>query len=116
MRCEIVERVPSLVHQRVDVVRNANGVHEDEWLAAEAQLRAVAARCLTLPALEIQQPFGRHGRELGAEHGIDATEDRFGAVDERGDILERAQRLHTLQLDAEVPRPNAIEPEALASI
>src|SRR5215218_6106909 len=105
-----------LVHEGVDVVGNADSVHEDERLAAEAQLRAIAPRRLPLPALEVQQTLLGHQGELFAELRVDAAEDGGRAIDERRDVLERAQGLDPLELDTEVPRPNAVEAEPLAAI
>src|SRR5688572_14209758 len=116
MRGEVVERMPGLVNKRVHVVRNADGIHEDERPAAETELRAVAAWRFVLPALEIEKPFVRHERELATELPVHTVEDRLCPVDERGHILERSQRLHPLELDAQVPRPNAVQTEPLAAI
>src|SRR5215207_4018960 len=116
VRGEVVERVTGFVHERVDVVRDADGVHEDERLPAEAELRAVATRRFPLPTLEIQQPLGRHQVELVTELRIHPAKYRLRAIDERRHVLERTERLDALELDAEVPGPNAVEPEALLAI
>src|SRR3954467_11469745 len=100
-----------LVHERVHVVRDADGVHEDERLPAVAELRAIATRRFSLPTLEVEQPLGGHEIELLAELRVQAVKDRFRAIDERSDVLERLERLDTLELYTKVPGPNAVEAE-----
>jgi hypothetical protein len=108
--------MPRLVHERVHVVGDANGVHEDERLAPEAELRAIPARSFPLPALQIEQPIRRHQRELAAERRVDPAEDRLRSVDERANVVERLERLDALELHPQVPRSHAIEPKSLAAV
>ena len=46
--------------------------------------------------------------EFASQLRVDSAEDRLRAIDKYRHVVERLQRLDALELDAEVPRPNAV--------
>ncbi len=116
LRGEGMEGVPSLVHERHDVVHEPDGVHEDERPPAPVERVAIAPRCLPRTAVEVEQAFVDHDPELGTERRIDPVEHRPRPAREFGTVTERAQRLRAIQVDGHVPRTQRGQLQHLATV
>ena len=116
VRREIVETVPGLVNQCVDIIGNADGVHKDEGPTTEREIGAIAPRRLPCPTLKVQQFLRRHDVELPAEFWIDAFENALRLRDKRLHIRKRAQRFRDVQIDRDIPRSQRVYAEHVAAM
>ena len=107
VRGEGVEGMTRLVQQRGHVLQHPRGVHEDEGPPARVQRVAVAARRLALPRIEVEQALGDHGRELGAQLGIDPHEHPRRRGREVLPGVERTGHVGPVGTHREVPRAAA---------
>ena len=75
------------------------------------QVRAVAARRLPGPALQVEQLLVGQDVELRAEVGIDVVENAARTGHELVHRVERLERLRTLEVDLQVPRAQHVDAE-----
>src|SRR4051794_20047608 len=103
---EGMKGMPCLVQQGHHVIYQTYRVHEDEGPTMKMERFAIAARCLSLPAFQIQQAFVDHGLKFSAERRIYLIEHLLGLSYEIGRIGEGTEGFLPERINCQAPGPD----------
>ena len=112
---DAVESVPTLVEQRLDISLLSGSVHEDEGNPDLLEVVLVAAGCLVLAGIEIEQFAIDQQTEHLLKIRVNLAKDLTAPIDQVRIALERAKRWPSLRVDRCIPGPQSIQPESLAT-
>src|SRR4051812_13295354 len=100
---EGMKGMPCLVQQGHHVIYQTYRVHEDEGPTMKMERFAIAARCLSLPAFQIEEAFVDHGLKFPAERRVYLIEHLLGLSHEIGRIGEGTEGFLPVRIHCQVP-------------
>src|SRR5512145_728884 len=98
-----MEGMATLVQQSLNVIVQANGIHEDKRVTRHRIVRAVGARGLIFPVIEIEQSIPAHAGKVLPEYSIYLPEDCFDTALQFSDSVKGFQGRARMWIHAQIP-------------